>query len=575
MFSIIKKHKVQVLYKIDTHTADILRLRRSTKIQELVESTTKKINQITSLTTTQETNKTINKFFPEKDSCESNGKLSELFQRFPHVFHDLIRVVSTYRTYHEGRWFVPEENESNIAEVFLFEKRPADIWVQIPWFIKTICKHQDFIKFTEKQHSLLDIWYFGISKMQSKERKKFIEKLIETSLAENIPSTKRQKLNFGAVREKICKYLSSIYGVDTSEFEGINDKATLAEKINKWLGNKSANMQKLAWKMLQALYSWWAIQEIEEQEKKFKDKNFQVALLEHIWGVFPWIRHENSEETDGTTLHHGTFNFKWKNIEVTWRIKSTESILMKTWEDEDYGYISSLRDRFWISLTFPDDMNSDDIAELMKLWSTLLSKNGYILKNKWLLSTEEMNQIQYESGKSPLLTSTKPGGDPNMQNASQSGFAGIKVWHSNIPIGTEIQYSRKSAMEWKKRENAIYKFRALFDGLLRGEYVDTPQSVYNSIKRKIPNTTTIQSLVDPDTTNNLNLNTHKDLMKYLMNKKIICPYYGQRNNKDIVLFSTNKHADNAMHEWDIKPVKIEYNPWNIYDKLLTHIDTLQ
>ena len=115
-------------------------------------------------------------------------------------------------------------------------------------------------------------------------------------------------------------------------------------------------------------------------------------------------------------------------------------------------------------------------------------------------------------------------------------------------------------MEWKKRENAIYKFRALFDGLLRGEYVDTPQSVYNSIKRKIPNTTTIQSLVDPDTTNNLNLNTHKDLMKYLMNKKIICPYYGQRNNKDIVLFSTNKHADNAMHEWDIKPVKIEYNP---------------
>jgi len=38
-----------------------------------------------------------------------------------------------------------------------------------------------------------------------------------------------------------------------------------------------------------------------------------------------------------------------------------------------------------------------------------------------------MNQIQYESGKSPLLTSTKPGGDPNMQNASQSGFAGIKV----------------------------------------------------------------------------------------------------------------------------------------------------
>lgn len=127
MFSIIKKHKVQVLYKIDTHTADILRLRKPTRIQELIESTTKKINQITSLTTTQETSKTINKFFPEKDSCESIRKLSELFQRFPHVFHDLIRVVSTYRTYHEGKWFVPEGNESDIAEVFLFEKRPADI----------------------------------------------------------------------------------------------------------------------------------------------------------------------------------------------------------------------------------------------------------------------------------------------------------------------------------------------------------------------------------------------------------------------------------------------------------------
>lgn len=59
-----------------------------------------------------------------------------------------------------------------------------------------------------------------------------------------------------------------------------------------------------------------------------------------------------------------------------------ESILMKNWEDEDYGYISSLRDKLGLSLTFPDDMSDDTISELMRTGSALLANRGYILKNK-------------------------------------------------------------------------------------------------------------------------------------------------------------------------------------------------
>ena len=69
-----------------------------------------------------------------------------------------------------------------------------------------------------------------------------------------------------------------------------------------------------------------------------------------------------------------------------------------------------------------------------------------------------------------------------MQNASQSGFTRIEYDNSSKAIGCELQYSKKSAMEWKKRDNAIYKFRALLDGLLRGEYIETPLSIYKSIQ---------------------------------------------------------------------------------------------
>ena len=115
-------------------------------------------------------------------------------------------------------------------------------------------------------------------------------------------------------------------------------------------------------------------------------------------------------------------------------------------------------------------------------------------------------------------------------------------------------------MEWKKRENAIYKFRALFDGLLRGEYIDTPQSIYNSIKKKIPNKELIEKLVDPDSNKALNLRNHKDLMKYLIRKGILLPYSGRINNEDIVMFSTDLHKDAATSEWDIQPVSVDDAP---------------
>lgn len=127
MFSIRKNYKIQVLYRLDTHTADILKLRKPTTTKGLIESTTEQINQITSLTTSQETNKIINKFFSDQDSNESIKNLSKLFQKFPHIFHDLIRVVSKHRSFHDGKWLIQEDDETNIAEVFLFEKRPADI----------------------------------------------------------------------------------------------------------------------------------------------------------------------------------------------------------------------------------------------------------------------------------------------------------------------------------------------------------------------------------------------------------------------------------------------------------------
>jgi hypothetical protein len=108
-------------------------------------------------------------------------------------------------------------------------------------------------------------------------------------------------------------------------------------------------------------------------------------------------------------------------------------------------------------------------------------------------------------------------------------------------------------MEWKKRENAIFKFRALFDSLLRGEYVDTPLSIYTSIKQRIAEQS-IQNLVDPDTKENLGLKTHGDLMKYLIYKKLLLPYYGRATGQNAILLSTKTHKNKAEEEWDIRPL---------------------
>ncbi len=579
MFSIQKKQKIQIRYKAEgIHTREMLGLRKWLNkpgtIQTIIRSTTEQINQITSLTSWQETRDCIEKYFPSNSSDESTQQLSALLKKFPHIFHDLIRVVSKYRAFNERNWHVSEEHESDVGEVFLFEKRPQDIWTKIPGFIKIICKNSNFVEFTHKQHSLLDVGYFWFSKIHAKDRKTLIRNLIETSLVENIPpQSRRNPKHFWLIREKICRYISTIYGINTRDFEGINDIEALVDRINKWLGNPSAKTQKLSWKVLQGFYSWWAIEEIEELDVKYRKPEFQEAIQGKIQTVFWNISNITSEEVDGTTVNHGSITYKGNTIDISWRIKSIESILMKNWEDEDYGYISSLRDKLGLSLTFPDDMSDDDISELMRTGSTLLADRGYILKNKWLLPDDVLTQINYESWKTPLFTSTKPWGDPKMQNASQSGFSGIEIWHSKVAIGTEIQYSKKSAMEWKKRENAIFKFRALFDSLLRGEYVDTPLSIYTSIKQRIAEPS-IQNLVDPDTKENLGLKTHGDLMKYLIYKKLLLPYYGRATGQNAILLSTKTHKNKAEEEWDIRPLWNESNQ-DIYNNFMTYINWLK
>ena len=250
---------------------------------------------------------------------------------------------------------------------------------------------------------------------------------------------------------------------------------------------------------------------------------------------------------------------------------------MKTWEDADYWYTQSIRDKLWISLTFPDDTPESEVKEIMSIWSSLLSENWYILKNKWLITEETYNQLFYETGKHPLFWSTMPWWDPNMINASQSGFTGIEHGNSKISIWCEIQYSKESAMQWKKRENAIYKFKALFHGLLRWEFTDTPKSIYNAIRQRIT-TIAINNLEDPITGKNLWLTDHKDLMLYLIEEKwVLRAYWELYKDEVVVMLTTESHESEAKKRWKMKPLKQldNANPWRwLYEDFKNKIRSL-
>ncbi len=547
-------YKVESLWKnpnISTKDIDTLRINRS---REQIMTTSHAIANIIDLTPSEEIKKQIDTFFPKRWDTKY---INIFFKKHPHVFSDLIRVIHKKRINNSEQWWhIPQENMTDIQQIFLFRERQSDIWDSIPAFIQVVCDNQQFIEFSAKQISILDINSYEFAQIPENKREKNIHNLIVYGLVSNISGCSDLNTDkyFWRTKERIFHYLNEVFGIFLWDIEYIQDIHQLAKKLAWLFKNGKGNDRKRAWKIIQAFHAWGDVINIE---KEFADTMEQLdeipkKLLPH-W----FILQDNistSRNSQWTIIFSGRYKFQNQIINISWRGKSPKSMLKKLWETEEYVRSSTVRDQIGIAFVYPDKTSQDTINKLMQVGASLMAHHGYIFKNKWEI-TDDITfwNVIRDSKKKPLFTSHRAWGDPNMKNASQSGFMNLWNGIKKRAIGCEIQYSKKSAKEWKEREDPIYKFRGAIDALMRGAYQSTPKEIFDIITREISEWD-IATLSDPNSWKSLWLKSYNDLMLYLIEvKKILLPYFWKVQWKYILLFTSSTYKKDFENRW-----KMEY-----------------
>jgi hypothetical protein len=187
----------------------------------------------------------------------------------------------------------------------------------------------------------------------------------------------------------------------------------------------------------------------------------------------------------------------------------------------------------------------------------MMAHHGYIFKNKGEISdVANFEKIVETSKRKPLFYENAPWKNPEMTNASQSGFMSLWDWKKRKAVGCEIQYSKKSAKIWKEREDPIYKFRGAIDALMRWAYQSTPKEVFDMLTREIAEKDLL-SLSHPKTWETLDLKIYNDLLLYLIRKNILIPYFWKSWKTHILLFTTWTYEDEFKKRWNMERLEQE------------------
>ncbi len=575
MFSIRKRYKIQVHYRINKEisTTDIDTL-RITRTQEQVQSTSSAISSIINLTPVEEIQKQIDRYFPKR---WETLWIHNFFYDHPHVFNDLIRVIHTHRVNNSISWWhIPDEYVPDIYQAFLFRNRKNDIGNDIPLFVKEVCKNQKFIEFASKQPSILDMNSYEFAQIGDKPRKKNIRRLIVSGLVSNISWCTDSNIDvyFLQTKDRIFHYLNEIFWVDVSGIYYVRSIDQLTEVLSELFRTGKWNDRKKAWKVIQAFHAWGDVNTIEEDfaDTMERCKEIPKKLLK-AWFILQWAI-TTSRHPQWAVIHSWSYTFNDQPIEVSWRVKSVKSLLKKLWETGEYIRASVVRDALGMWIGYDDTTSQDMIIDTIRAWSGMLAHRGYILKNKWELDDENtLQKVITGTRKQPLFVEHKPWGDPKMKNASQSGFMSLWTGNKNQAIGCEIQYSKRSAKQWKEKEDPIYKFRWAINALMRWSYQATPKEIFDAITREIQ-VSDIPKLSDPDTGVSLGLSTYNDIMQYLIEtKKILLPFFWKVWDKHILLFTTWVYKEEFKKRWNM--TYLEKKERRRYQDMNTVIQGLQ
>ncbi len=541
----------------------------------------KTIESIINLTPQEEIEEQIRLHFPNRWATK---KLHSFLMKHRYVFTDLIRVMHRYRKNDSIKWWhIDDNNIPKIQQIFLFRGREEDLWEEIASFIELITTNSDFIEFTSKQDSIFDIGSYDFSlwmrnhdnQFDIKKAKKNIRKLIITGMIGNIQWCTEANLehHFWLMKDKIFKYINEIYWVYLSDIEWVTTLEQLTCELAKLFETGKGNNRKRAWRMVQAFH-WWDIVDIEYRYSKTKERLSDVAEKLNKNGININMNElSHSTNVQWVEIWSAPWEFKGKIIIVSWRAKTPKSMIKKLSWTEEYVRTTSIRDELWISFTYDDNTPSEDIVEIMKLWSNMLADHGYILKNKWEINDDKIFQeLMENSPKKPLFSNQEPWWNPNMQNASQSGFMSIWRGRKKEAIGCEIQYSKKWWMDWKKKEDIIYKLKEAIKAWMRWAEQASPKEIFDEFTREIHRNELI-NICNPDTGKSLWISSYNELMKYFIEKNFIIPHFWVYNEKTILLFTTGTYMLTFERKWNMRPLIKSINKEE-YDKMIAVIDWL-
>lgn len=285
--------------------------------------------------------------------------------------------------------------------------------------------------------------------------------------------------------------IKSIYSIDiTQAIPGFKSVGTFtdlggpAEYLYRSLTSGDPRTREMTTLFMHALYAWWNIREIQRHREfaKRAQKNIwrliektgfvgglKISLAGKPWGLEDWYSWECIVEV----------NWKKHHIRVESRVKSLRSTLIKLMGDESYGNIESIKDMLGFRI-FLKEVPRDDWSDIIKAFEWMYGAGAYILKNKNLVSTEELEVITRNADNiaPPPVTAKKQRTADWFENLAYSGYISTNIDTSEV--GFEVQFfeDEESANPQREWHHTILDAKKIVQGWVRNmHFITLPQII--------------------------------------------------------------------------------------------------
>jgi Region found in RelA / SpoT proteins len=409
--------------------------------------------------------------------------LRTFFERNPSAWWDFIRKLNKYKKtkdWDDRSLYVDEHHIADVLETLLIRGRREDTWAWLIHELRAGIQNPQLLRFASGQPSILDNSWYSFSTLDKKTRGESIEKLIISWLIKNIDdcNTENAPEYFRKVFPRLQYYLSKIFWL---KIESGNRIQTIKDLVG-FLQKMFSNPDKVedAWMIIQSFQAWPRVNEIEELcESAKEDITKMDNAFNKVWIKIGKIVTE--QHITGTTLYHSEL-FMWeKKYNISWRVKTPESILQKMWQKSQYNNVDAMRDIIGLNVIYPDGTSEEEKRELLQVFSNLMPNYGYILKNKWAIKSSEWLTENLDKKPMAIKEEKSEMTHENFSNMSLSGY--MKLWKN--PYGAEIQFMSESEALSKKLDDPYYKLRWALDAFFRWPKYRHPSALYNFIQTRV------------------------------------------------------------------------------------------